>query len=141
MADRDALVERWKAYGKHHGLRIARLSGVRSVVVNERNAQERPKSYRITDQRGQRFTINAEHLRVACNTNASGLPDITRDTRVSSGDLQVDLRGNRVTISGQGFGHGVGMCQFCAQGFAQEGADWRSQLITFYPGASIDRLY
>ncbi len=72
-------------------------------------------------------------------------PDIDRGTRVLSSDVEVNgprnTPGGAVTIHGRGFGHGVGMCQYCAKGFAERGEDWRVTLLRFYPGAAIVSAY
>jgi len=70
---------------------------------------------------------------------------------VYSGDMEVDVprafggnvavMGTTVTINGRGFGHGVGMCQYCAKGFAERGEDWRAMLTRFYPGARVVAAY
>ena len=43
--------------------------------------------------------------------------------------------------NGKGFGHGVGLCQWGAQGKALRG--WKAEQILgfYYPGASIYKLY
>ncbi len=69
------------------------------------------------------------------------LPDITRSTRVNSSDLQVTIAGEKAVITGRGFGHGVGLCQYCAKGFADRGENWRTMIERFYPGAKIVSQY
>jgi stage II sporulation protein D len=69
------------------------------------------------------------------------VPDIERKTRVHSGDFEVVIRGDKVMFSGRGFGHGVGLCQYCAKAFAERGEDWRTMLERFYPGARVTNLY
>jgi stage II sporulation protein D len=69
------------------------------------------------------------------------LPEITRSTRVVSSDIQIAIAGDRAIITGRGFGHGVGLCQYCAKGFAERGDDWRTMIERFYPGARIVPLY
>jgi stage II sporulation protein D len=44
---------------------------------------------------------------------------------------------SRFTIRGAGFGHGVGMSQYGADGFAQHGADYRSILRHYYTDTDI----
>jgi stage II sporulation protein D len=44
-------------------------------------------------------------------------------------------------IGGRGFGHGVGMCQWCAKGMAESGMDWHTMITTFYPGIEIQKAY
>lgn len=43
----------------------------------------------------------------------------------------------RVVIRGNGYGHGVGMCQWGAIGRSRAGQDARTILRTYYPGTSI----
>ena len=46
----------------------------------------------------------------------------------------------RLTIRGAGFGHGVGMSQYGAQGFAQNGAGYRSILGHYYTDTAVGTL-
>ena len=43
----------------------------------------------------------------------------------------------RLVISGNGYGHGVGMCQWGAIGRARAGQDFRTILRTYYPGTTV----
>jgi stage II sporulation protein D len=47
----------------------------------------------------------------------------------------------RVRISGQGYGHGVGMCQFGAMGMAEAGYTHEQIFRFYYRGAEIHRYY
>jgi stage II sporulation protein D len=49
--------------------------------------------------------------------------------------------GTKITIHGRGFGHGVGMCQYCTKAFADRGRHWRDIVLGFYPGAKLERAY
>lgn len=69
------------------------------------------------------------------------IPDIDRKTRVHSSDFEVKVVGETVIINGRGFGHGVGMCQYCAKAMADRGDNHRVMLMRFYPGAQIKNLY
>ncbi len=42
-----------------------------------------------------------------------------------------------VVFEGSGYGHGVGMCQWCAFQMAQEGKNYKEILQYFYPGTEI----
>lgn len=44
-------------------------------------------------------------------------------------------------VRGQGWGHGIGMCQVGAMGRARAGHSYRDILSTYYPGTEIVRLY
>jgi stage II sporulation protein D len=47
---------------------------------------------------------------------------------------------SRLTVRGAGFGHGVGMSQYGAMGFAEHGAGYRDILAHYYTGTQIAKL-
>jgi stage II sporulation protein D len=49
--------------------------------------------------------------------------------------------GTSAKITGAGWGHGVGMCQWGALGRARAGQTAREILLTYYPGTRIERRY
>ena len=55
-------------------------------------------------------------------------------------DRDGDLR--ELVADGQGWGHGIGMCQVGAMGRARDGGqDYRTILETYYPNTTLRRLY
>lgn len=132
---------RIKLWGAAAGNPIKAISTVRSIAIASRNAAGRPNRYRVTDDRGRRYELTAESLRLALNTERPDGPPITMSNRVLSGDFRVVIAGNRVTITGRGFGHGVGLCQFGANGLAGQGLSVNEILARYYPGATIERAY
>lgn len=50
------------------------------------------------------------------------------------------VEGGEIIFDGHGWGHGVGMCQYGAAGFAARGASYRSILRRYYPGANLVRM-
>ena len=44
-------------------------------------------------------------------------------------------------LTGRGKGHGAGLCQWGAAGWARAGADYRAILSRYYPGAELTRMY
>lgn len=62
--------------------------------------------------------------------------------RLKSTAFEVDLDpgGTRLTFRGRGWGHGVGLCQYGAEGFAKEGLTGEQILARAYPGAKLERL-
>jgi len=50
-------------------------------------------------------------------------------------EISPDASGWRFT--GQGYGHGVGMCQFGADGMARRGEGFRAILARYYPGTDV----
>jgi len=53
-------------------------------------------------------------------------------------DLELLEGGRALRVDGRGWGHGVGMCQFGAEGFAKEGLDGEAIVEHFYPGARVE---
>lgn len=58
-----------------------------------------------------------------------------------SGGVPLAGGGGDIRIRGRGFGHGVGLCQYCAKGFAERGQDAVTMLRAFYPGADVRKQY
>jgi stage II sporulation protein D len=142
--DRAAFSKQLREWGKAKAHALAALGTFRSVSVEKANINDRPARFTVFDTANKTYSISAEQLRVACNFRPAGAPAIARDSLVRSGDLTMELsgvKGANVVIKGRGFGHGVGMCQFCAKAMAERGDTWQEMLARFYPGAKIERAY
>lgn len=139
--DDDELSKRIRAWGKAAKEDVQDLTRLRKAQVRDTNDAGRPITFTLTDDSGRRYALTAEQLRVACNQSVPGLPAIARETRVNSGDMEVQVWADQVHITGRGWGHGVGMCQWCAEGMAEAGQDWATMLREFYPGASVVTAY
>ena len=57
--------------------------------------------------------------------------------RAASSAAPADAAKKRFTIRGAGFGHGVGMSQYGAYGFAQHGATYDEILGHYYTGTAL----
>jgi stage II sporulation protein D len=55
--------------------------------------------------------------------------------------FQIKVKGNQIIISGKGYGHGVGMCQYGAMGMAREGHNYKSILTHYYKGIKLEKLW
>lgn len=55
--------------------------------------------------------------------------------------FKMQRRGATVTLTGRGYGHGVGLCQWGAKGMAEKGKKSQGILQFYYPGASIASAY
>ncbi len=135
------LVRRFSAFGKSQGHRVSEIQSIRAITVIERNGVGRPTRYSVTDAGGRAWRLSAEQLRLACNYQAPGLPSPHRSQRINSGDVEVSIRGGAAVIKGRGFGHGVGMCQFGAEGLARQGLRAEEILDLYYPGVQLSRNY
>ena len=49
------------------------------------------------------------------------------------------MSSGKVTIQGHGYGHGIGMSQYGAQGAARQGVAYDTILSTYYPGTTLAR--
>jgi stage II sporulation protein D len=136
------LVKRFAAYGAHSGLSIRAIKSIARVTPATTSPDGRPLTYTISDTSGATYTLSAEELRNACNfVGTSGQPPVTAQTRVFSGDIDFAFSGPNATITGRGFGHGVGMCQYGAEGMSRRGRTAEQILMHYYPGATLQKLY
>lgn len=58
-----------------------------------------------------------------------------------SADFSIENNGVNVVISTNGYGHGVGMSQYGANGMANNGSSYRDILLHYYTGVSIKNIY
>jgi stage II sporulation protein D len=137
----DDTSKRIKAWGRDAGHKVLGISRLRLCEVKDRNDAARPNRYRLTDDRGRTYDLSAEDLRNALNYSSPELPPLPREVRAFSGDLTMQFFGDQLTLSGRGFGHGVGLCQWCAKGMADRAMDYPTMLREFYPGSLVQRAY
>ena len=118
---------------------MAKIDGIRAIEPAILNACGRPVSFRIQDAKNQTFDIPSERLRWAFNADVLNLPDVR--TRVRSADFDAQVTAVSINLSGRGFGHGVGMCQYGAEALSKQGSTWRDILRRYYPGAEVVATY
>ena len=87
---------------------------------------KRFNSGRVAEIRIGSATLTGEQLRKAIGY------DVIKSTRFS-----VSLNGSVYTFKGNGWGHGVGMCQWCTKGMADQGMTHEKMLEHFYPNAKL----
>lgn len=69
------------------------------------------------------------------------LIETEKDLEEEIADLrQPGKQSNYIVLSGQGWGHGVGMCQWGAMGMAKRGKDYRQILARYFVDTKIDSL-
>jgi SpoIID/LytB domain protein len=119
---------------------LAALQSIRSIDIMSVNAANRPTRLAIHDSLGHVLQIRAEDFRRAVNYAREGEPT-PKDRLNSSHLLKVTVKSTEIQFVGQGFGHGVGMCQYGAQSMARSGANALLILRTYYPGAAVVRAY
>ena len=88
-------------------------------------------SYLRVDHRHGSFEVDVSRLRSALGRQ--GIHGLR------SPSFEVQSLGDAFRFSGRGWGHGVGMCQVGAKGFAKMGANRTWILEHYYPGVQIRR--
>lgn len=140
--DIEELSRRIRAFAESRRMGMRTIKQVAKVDPVAFNEFGRPQRYRIIEQGGRWWELSAEDTRLAMNHSGdSGLDSPTRDQRINSGDFTTRRDGDKLIFSGRGFGHGVGMSQFGAEGMARQGRTAEEILMHYYPGAELQRAY
>lgn len=122
-----APVYKWKVTlpFKEIGRRLA-FKNVKSVTVLDRTDSKRVKTLKIVTSRGVK-KIPAGKFRTMLGA-----------IKVKSTFFGIARKGNAVVLTGRGFGHGVGMCQWGAKFQAEKkGQNYRTILEHYFPKTSI----
>ncbi|MBV9079759.1 MAG: SpoIID/LytB domain-containing protein [Elusimicrobia bacterium] len=99
---------------------------LKSISIAERSGSGRAAKMRVRTDGGT-FTMSGNDFRIAMN------PEKIRSTKFTSVQR---LRGG-YAFAGDGWGHGVGMCQWGAKGQAEHGRSYRDILAFYYPSSEI----
>ena len=67
--------------------------------------------------------------------------DVRQRLGLRSTWFTVSVSGDKIQFAVWGYGHGVGMSQYGADGMARAGYDYRQILQYYYQGISLDKLY
>lgn len=137
LMDAEAQLRSWGKANRHAIGSIGTLRGIEAKVVNDVG---RAETFTVTDSRSTKYALRAEDLRRALSRAEDG-STLPREQSLPSADFVAQVSRERVVIEGRGHGHGVGLCQYCAKGFADQGVSAREMLSEFYPGATVVRLY
>ncbi|RMG60299.1 MAG: SpoIID/LytB domain-containing protein [Deltaproteobacteria bacterium] len=116
-------------------LRRLRGEGVRGrtlldVEITGRSGSGRARSVEVRTEKGT-WDIPARRIR-----RRLGLE------KIRSLLFRVTVNNGSVRFDGKGFGHGVGLCQYGAEGMAEEGAGYR-EILRYYYGnrVRLEKLY
>jgi stage II sporulation protein D len=103
----------------------AKIGELVRVEVMGRTASGRVSQVRLIGSHGNE-TISSEKLRSLIGYNV-----------LKSGFFEVEKTSGGILFKGEGWGHGVGLCQFGAQRMAERGATCRQILAHYFPGSKI----
>lgn len=130
------LSRRLRAWGAEHNHPERNMGDVARVDVQFINRWGRPVRFVVTDSKGTRYSIAGEDFRQAFNTDAAN-----GVTVFSSFFKPVTEATDIRLIDGHGFGHGVGLCQWCAEAEASNGVAAEQIVVSAYPGSVLVRAY
>ena len=117
--------------------KIRELGGLKTIRVKSRTAYDRMETVDIVGINRKKLTIRAEDLRLAVIRSGA-----KTDGTLYSMNCRITDRGSAVELrDGRGFGHGVGMCQWGAEGKANRRWSAEKILQFYYPGATVVKAY
>lgn len=106
-----------------------------SIAVTAQSLQSKASDFVVAEKTatGRVATVNLGNKSLKATTlrQALGL----NSTRFSH-----RIEGSQIIFSVQGFGHGVGLCQYGADGMGQAGHDYRAILEHYYQGTQVTNI-
>ena len=129
----DSPVRRWDyRMTAKEGKRVALSLGVRAaedlkIEIAGRSSTGRASRVRLSTKRVSREVSAAAFRREAGYS------------RVKSLKMEIVPVGNGWIFAGEGYGHGVGMCQWGANGMAKNGNTYREILARYFPDTALAR--
>ena len=106
----------------------------RQLMITEQTPSGRAGTLMVETDRGT-FPLRGNQIRFVMRSPGG---EILNSTYFSvETERGADGYVTRVTFRGQGYGHGIGMCQWGAIGRSRAGQSFRSILATYYPGTSL----
>jgi stage II sporulation protein D len=122
---------------KYAGAPDGPLGAVQAITEVGHTQSGRVAGLMFQTDRG-RYTVKGNDIRFVLRTLGGDVLPSTLFTIETT--LDGEGRVSRVTISGTGNGHGVGMDQWGAIARARAGQNYRTILRTYYPGTTVARI-
>jgi len=133
---KDELTRRLRLWGKKTGRAEKDMALLTRLEVQDSNRWGRPVLFRATDATGKLYSLGGEDLRWAVNTDAA------EGTTLYSSFVSIITDSDSIRfVEGHGWGHGVGMCQWCAEARARAGLSHEDIALAAYPRAKLVRAY
>lgn len=130
---RDSPAYRWEyRMDAREGRRVALTLGVRAD-----GALRFESTGRSSTGRASRIRISSGG--VSREISAAAFRREAGYSRIKSLRMEIAPVGNGWVFTGRGYGHGVGMCQWGADGMAKRGKTFREILARYYPGTVLSR--
>jgi stage II sporulation protein D len=105
--------------------RALHIPGIRDISIKSLTSTKRVRQLTVKTDSGT-TAITATDLRKTLGWS-----------RLPSTNFTISRSGDEIVFKGSGYGHGVGLCQWCALKMAREGKNYREILSFFYPGTKL----
>ena len=128
----EAPYHRWKTNFRSQDVQMLlnkngyKLDLIKEIKVLEKTESGRAKTLLITTRNGKTANISGKKFREIIGPNI-----------LKSNFFDIEMKGYYFDILGQGWGHGVGMCQWGAYFMSRQRYKYREILNFYYPGAEI----
>jgi stage II sporulation protein D len=130
------LSKRIAAFGQRRNRPEQNIGALTRIDIQAQSRYGRPTRFLVQDAKGNKFSLTGEEFRWAVNTNAP------EGSILYSSFVKIINDGDKIRfVEGHGWGHGVGMCQWCAQKRAEDGLRHEDIVLAAYPTASLVRAY
>jgi len=102
------------------------LGLIKEIKVLEKNSSGRIRTLEITTREGKTMKIAGKDFRQIIGPNV-----------LKSNKYDIVMQGYYFDVLGQGWGHGVGMCQWGVLGMVRQGHTYQEILQYYYPGTQM----
>jgi stage II sporulation protein D len=120
------------------------MGTVQQIEVTAWNRFHRPTQVTVTDSHGTSYRWMAEQMREAINTVPPQASGTAAPVTLPSSYCSMTSSASSEVITffdGHGYGHGVGMCQWCAHDHAEAGYSAEQILADAYPQSRLFGAY
>lgn len=115
------------------------LGRVASLTIVDRFKSFRVDTLEITMTNGDKYYVRGDRTRYFFKSSSGQILRSSLFRIAVARDARGSIR--RITIKGQGSGHGVGMCQWGALGMSRLGYTYTRILAHYYPGTIVKKVY
>ncbi len=111
----------------------SRIGRVARIEITETNQHGRGVGLRITDTRGNHVQIESSELALLSSNLPGG--------RLYSGWVEGRLENGVLNLSGHGYGHGAGLCQYGCAAMDKQGKSFWQMIEYYYPDAEVKKAW
>ncbi len=141
--DSDSPYYRWSAILDLDAYTDASLGKIKSITLTKRSASGYVRSMDVCYEKMTQTLTDENEIRkfigkLLCEVTLTDGTKRTDMTMLPSASFVITGQdGQKYTLSGGGFGHGIGMSQYAAGKMAELGMDYREILVFFYKNAFL----